>query len=138
MKINSTVWHENIIFGIQKWMLKRKQIKHWPTYMYMYKSLHVHVVICTCSRCTCTCSTCSVVSMCCKIAKIKSTDVQTLEESSQLFSIKFSIFHATAIINRHNDIPYKMIYWREKYLANLSLKYNWRILYWRFCYDHRR
>ena len=85
MKINSAVWHENIIFGIQKWMLKRKQIKHWPTYMYMYKSLHV-------------------VSMCCKIAKIKSTDVQTLEESSQLFSIKFSIFHATAIINRHNDI----------------------------------
>ena len=70
----------------------------------MYKSLHVHVVICTCSRCTCTCSTCSVVSMCCKIANIKSTDVQTLEESSQLFSIKFSIFHATAIINRHNDI----------------------------------
>ena len=22
-----------------------------------------------------------------------------------------------------------MVYWREKYLANLSLKYNWQILY---------
>ena len=33
---------------------------------------------------------------------------------------------------KQGAIPYKMIYWREKYLANLSLKYNWRILYWRF------
>ena len=30
---------------------------------------------------------------------------------------------------KQGAIPYKMIYWREKYLANLSLKYNWQILY---------
>ena len=46
--------------------------------------------------------------------------------------------HVPKIWIEELNLPYKMIYWREKYLANLSLKYNWRILYWRFCYDHRR
>ena len=32
-----------------------------------------------------------------------------------------------------NQIPYKMIYWREYYLVDFPVERNWRILYWRFC-----
>ena len=41
-------------------------------------------------------------------------------------------FHESKLQCFRTVLPYKTIYWQEYYLANLIVKSNWWILYWRF------